>query len=298
MELEDQGMKRGILRMGSPIQTTFGSAIWPCLASIVLSLLPWATPVAAQPSTLRTTPKATGVELKPQFDIPVTGNAISMTMREDILGRPFLDIAAEDGGCLIYEISPTPTLVGTIPVGSLGSLHVMNLFQSGLRLIDVHDPVIPVELGRFANPALNGKPRAFNNLVLDGRLANVIVDYCGFEVLDVSRPAAITLVSWWNPWNPELSGWQWFSSPGHAKELAFDSPRKLVFMAAGRTDLQVLSVADPARPVPVGGFGEVGDKLGTWGVSLSGDRVYLAYIRTLGIPLSANWTGIKALRFR
>lgn len=349
------------------------------------------------------------------YDIPVTGDAIAMTMRADTLKRPFLYIAAKDGGLVIYDISAAPVLVKTVPVDALGSLHVMSLSQAGkrlflalgnhwgrgqnsgmavidvsdprqasvlglwrdpsvtggaggvevvgnqaflgammnglyildvetpssikrisrfvpdiyfpeprpdppkfnvrgmairdgivylcydaggLRLIDVRDPAHPVEIGRFSNPAMNGRPRAYNNLVLDGKLAYITVDYVGFEVLDISHPTSIRLISWWNPWNPGLSGFRWFSSPGHANEIALNPERKLVFIAAGRTDLLILSVADPAKPTRVGGFGDVEDKLGTWGVSLSGDLVFLAYIRTLGIPFYANWTGVKALRIK
>lgn len=370
----------------------------------------------ASGTIVETAPVATtaGPTIEHLYDIPVTGDAITMTMRQDNLARPFLYVAAKDGGLLIYDTSGTPALVRTIPAVDLGSLHVMSLSQSGqrlflalgnhwsgqnpglaiidisdprqatllglwrdgavlggaggvevvddiaylgamksglyildiavpssirqvakfvpdirypdhnpdppkfnargmvvrdgivylcydaggLRLIDVHNPAQPAEIGRYANPSMDRKPRAYNNIVLDGRYAYVTVDYVGFEVLDIASPSAIKLVSWWNPWNPELNGLRWFTSPGHANEIAYDAQRKLVFISAGRSDLQVLSVADPVKPRLVGGYGEVEDKLGTWGVSIHGDRVYLAYIRTLGIPFVSQWTGVKVLRYR
>ena len=356
------------------------------------------------------------LEIEHLYDIPSTCDASTMTSRHDSLGRPFLYVAAKEGGLRIYDVSGAPVLVGTIPVASMGSLHVMSLFQSGqrlylalgthffgtkqgaglavidvsdptragilghwkddaavggagcvevvgelaylgamksglyildvshpsairrvskfvpeirfpdarpdpkkfnargmavrdgivylcydaggLRLIDVKNPDRPLEIGRYSNPAMNGKPRAYNNIVLDGRLAYVTVDFVGFEILDISNPSAISLVSWWNPWNPSLQPINWFTSPGHANEIAFDARKKIAFISVGKSDLQVLSVADPVHPQLIGKFGEASDQMGTWGVSIHSDRVYLSYICTLGIPFNSRWTGIKVLRYK
>jgi hypothetical protein len=167
----------------------------------------------------------------------------------------------------------------------------------GVRVIDIADPKNPKEIGRYSNPAMNGKPRAYNNIALNGTLAYVSVDYVGLEVLNISNPSAIKLVSWWNPWNPKLDGLRWFTSPGHANEIAFDEKSKTVLMSAGRSDLVAVIVADPAKPRQVGSIGEVEDTQATWGMSLHGDTVYLSYIRTLGIPFRADWPGVKAYRY-
>lgn len=168
----------------------------------------------------------------------------------------------------------------------------------GVRVIDVADPKKPVEIGRYSNPAMNGRPRAYNNLVLNGSLAYVTADYVGLEILDIANPRSIKLVSWWNPWNPKLDGLRWFSSPGHANEIAYDAQSKVVLMSAGRNDLVAVNVADPARPRQVGSIGDVDDSQATWGLSMHGDVIYLSYIRTLGIPFRADWAGVKAYRYR
>ncbi len=168
----------------------------------------------------------------------------------------------------------------------------------GVRVIDVADATKPAEIGRFSNPAMTGRPRAYNNIALHGSLAFVTADYVGLEVLDISNPRAIKLVSWWNPWNPKLEGLRWFSSPGHANEIAYDAKSKTVLMSAGRSDLVAINVADPAHPRQVGSIGEVEDKQATWGLAMHGDRVYLSYIRTLGIPFKADWSGVKVFRYR
>lgn len=168
----------------------------------------------------------------------------------------------------------------------------------GVRVIDVADPKKPAEIGRFSNPAMNGRPRAYNNIVLNGSLAYVTADYVGLEILDISKPREIKLAGWWNPWNPKLEGLRWFSSPGHANEIAYDAKSKTVLMSAGRSDLVAINVSDPAHPRQVGSIGEVEDTQATWGVSLHGDLVYLSYIRTLGVPFRADWPGVKVYRFQ
>jgi hypothetical protein len=168
----------------------------------------------------------------------------------------------------------------------------------GVRVIDVANPKKPAEVGRYSNPAMNGRPRAYNNIVVNGSLAYVTADYVGLEVLDIANPRAIKLLSWWNPWNPKLDGLRWFTSPGHANEIAYDERNKVVLMSAGRSDLVAVNVADPTKPRQVGSIGDVDDARATWGLSMHGDLIYLSYIRTLGIPFRADWPGVKVFRYR
>ena len=361
------------------------------------------------------TSKAAGLRFEHQHDIPFALDGLPMTMTRDATKRPFLYVAAKEGGLRIYDVKDTPKLVRTIPISELASMHVMSLTQvgnriylalgnhwgkrekaglavvdatdpvkasvagvwkdtaadgaggavvvsgrtaylaamgnglivldvgqpsemrvtarllpeltfpdarpdrskinarglaqrknlllvcydaGGVRVIDVADPQKPVEISRYSNPAMNGRPRAYNNIVVNGSLAYVTVDYVGLEILDIANPRAIKLVSWWNPWNPKLDGWRWFSSPGHANELAFDARSKTVLMSGGRSDLVAVNVSDPQHPIPVGSIGEVDDTQATWGLSLHGDLVYLSYIRTFGVPFRADWAGVKVFRLR
>ena len=167
----------------------------------------------------------------------------------------------------------------------------------GLRIVDVRNKTRPVEVGRWSNPALNGKPRAYNNVVVDGTRAYVTVDYCGLEVLNVKKPAAIKLLSWWNPWRCPGGLFGWFTSDGHTNEIAFDRECKLLFLSAGKSDVEILSVADPKRPQSRGRYPGTDNGLGTWGVSRAGNEVYLSYICTLGIPFASNWSGVKAFAY-
>lgn len=168
----------------------------------------------------------------------------------------------------------------------------------GFRIIDVADKTRPREIGRYSNPVMNGKPRAYNHVVLDGPLAYIAVDYCGVEILDIRDATNIQRVSWWNPWNCQKSGWKWFTSPGHANEVAIDRANKLLFISTGKGDLHVLDIHKPASPSLLAVYGGPDNGIGTWGVSRHADRVYLSYICTFGIPFKSNWTGVKILSYR
>lgn len=122
------------------------------------------------------------------------------------------------------------------------------------------------------------------------------MDYCGLEILDVSDPARIALVSWWNPWRCETNPFNWLSSPGHANEIEYDRDCKRLFLATGKSDLHVVDVSNPALPDSCASFGSVDSNLGTWGVGVEGDRVYLSYACAV-IPFFSRWTGFKVVTF-
>ncbi len=164
----------------------------------------------------------------------------------------------------------------------------------GLRIIDIRDKKNPAETGRYSNPVMNGRPRAYNNLVLDDSLVYIAADYCGMEVLNIKDPLNIRLTGWWNPYGCPLNNW--FNSPVHANEIALDKKNNLLFISTGKSDLSVISVADPSRPRLCGGFGGVYNGMGTWGVSRYGTNLYLSYTCAM-IPFPSNWTGIRLLSY-
>lgn len=177
-----------------------------------------------------------------------------------------------------------------------GNLLYVGYDAGGLRILDVSNPSAVSELGRYSNPALNGHARAYNNVVVDGTRAYVAFDYCGVEVLDVSTPSNITPVSWWNPWRCETNSLNWFSSDGHANELALDRTNQLLFVSTGKSDLQVLDVTNPSQPLWAQEYGGVDNGIGTWGVSIHGDRAFLTYT-CAAVPFASNWAGVKILRY-
>jgi hypothetical protein len=152
----------------------------------------------------------------------------------------------------------------------------------------------PSEVGRYSNPVMNGKPRAYNNIIIDDSLAYIAVDYCGMEVLNIKDPAKITTTGWWNPYGCPKNNW--FSSPVHANEIVFDKKNRLLFLSTGKSDLSVLGVSDPSQPVLCAEFGGVNNKRGTWGVSRYNNEIYLSYICSV-IPFSSNKPGVKILSY-
>ena len=166
----------------------------------------------------------------------------------------------------------------------------------GLRIIDVSDKSMPMEVGRYSNPELNGLPRAYNNAVLDGDLLYVTVDYCGLEVLDVADPSQVTLTGWWNPWNCQSNPLNWFNSPGHANEIAYNTDCQALFLSMGKSDLYAIDVSDPSQPDSCFSWGGVSNGIGTWGVSVFENKIFLSYVCSF-IPFASNWTGVKILEY-
>lgn len=169
--------------------------------------------------------------------------------------------------------------------------------RGGLRVLDVQDKEDPVELSRYCNTNLTGYATAYNNLILDGNRIYAAIDYCGVEVLDVSDPADIRQMGWWHPWTcPTNNLFVWAGSPGHANELAYDKDCRVLFVATGKSDLHLVSVADPENPDSCGFYGGTGNQIGTWGVDLKDHQLFLSYIFT-AIPFSSNWTGVRVLSY-
>jgi hypothetical protein len=175
-----------------------------------------------------------------------------------------------------------------------GDLLFVAYDSGGIRVIDVADKAKPREVARYINAAVGNKQQAYNNIVIKGRLAYAAVDYCGLEILDVGDPRAIRQVGWWNPWRCETMSNAWLNSPGHTNQLVLDASRQLVYLSAGDSELQVVSVKEPAHPVLAGYFGAPKDGRGTWGLAVTDRNVFLTYIRAL-IPFRGGWAGVTAL---
>lgn len=352
------------------------------------------------------------MNIRHRADIPSTTFEMSMTMREDNTGKPYLYVANKEAGLRIYDITnlEAPSLAKTVPTSLYGGLEVMNVTQegnylylalgnhwspqsSGMAIVDVSAPANaavtdywrteidtggggmvkvegnyaylaamknglivldisnksdiafvsqfvpdirypdpnpdpakynarglevrngvvylcydaggihiinttdkqnPLETGRFSNPLLNGKPRAYNNLILDDTLLYVTVDYCGLEVLNVADTSNIRLAGWWNPFGCPQNNW--LTSAVHANEIAYDPSCKKLFVATGKSDMYVLDISDPTAPDSCNAYGGTENGVGTWGVSIQDDRIYLSYVIAI-IPFVSNWTGVKILTY-
>ena len=194
------------------------------------------------------------------------------------------------------DIKPDSKKINARGLSVAGDIVYLCYDAGGFRTINVSNKQAPFEEGRYSNPVLNDKPRAYNNSVINGSYAYITVDYCGLEVLDVSDPKSIKPVSWWNPYNCQANPLAWFSSPGHMNEIDYNKECGLLFISSGKSDLHVLNVSDPSKPDSCGYYDGISNNIGTWGVSTYKNQIYLSYICSF-IPFASNWTGVKILTY-
>lgn len=169
----------------------------------------------------------------------------------------------------------------------------------GVRIVNATNKTSLKETGKYSNPLLDTRPRAYNNLVLNDSLVYVAADYCGMEILNVKDTAHITKIGWWNPWNCQSASNTWFNSPGHANEIEYDPNCKMIFLSTGRSDMHVVNVSNPTLPDSCARFGNSIDSLGSWGLGRYNNQIYLAYIPTwpLYVPFPGNWGGTKIITY-
>lgn len=163
----------------------------------------------------------------------------------------------------------------------------------GLRIINIADKNSPFQVRQYINTATT-KQQAYNNIVLNGNLAYVAVDYCGMEIINISNLSSISQTGWWNPYHCEsLSNW-WINSPGHANQIHYSAADNVLFLSAGGSQLRVLNISNPTLPDSCTGYGLSGDGNGTWGLDVYNNKIYLANF-IAAIPFVSNWAGIKIL---
>jgi hypothetical protein len=173
--------------------------------------------------------------------------------------------------------------------------------NGGLRVIDVTNRQHPVEIGKYLSSSISSVAAAFYNHVYRiGKFAFCAMDYCGFEVVDVSNPAMMTEVSWLNPWNctniPPPFG-SWIGSNGHTNEIACSSSGDVLFFSGGDSQVLAFDPSIPAQPRIMGAWGSPDDSVGTWGTDVYGNLVALANVRTFGFPFVSNVGGLQLLNW-
>lgn len=168
----------------------------------------------------------------------------------------------------------------------------------GLRVLDVSNKLLPVELGQYVNLNLTAVANAaYNEVVWVGDYAYVPVDYCGLEVIDVSNPASMSSMAWNNPWN--CIGLSWFGSDGHANQIVHLPNEQIVMVSAGDSEVMVFDASDPAQPDIIGGWGPPNDTAGAWGLDVRGGMVVVGRADVpVNQPFIADTGGIKLLSWQ
>ncbi|TAL63160.1 MAG: T9SS type A sorting domain-containing protein [Bacteroidetes bacterium] len=173
--------------------------------------------------------------------------------------------------------------------------------NGGLRMIDVTNKQNPIEIGKYISSSMSMVAYPFYNHVYRiGNYAYCAVDYCGFEVVDVSNPSLMTDVSWLNPWNctnlpPPFGSWN--GSDGHTNEIAYSSSQNVLFFSGGDSQILALDPSTPAQPRIMGAWGPPNDSVGTWGTDVYGNLVALANVKTFGFPFISNVGGLQLLNW-
>jgi hypothetical protein len=195
--------------------------------------------------------------------------------------------------------NPNPNFYNARGMAITNSIVYLCYDAGGIRVINCTNKLSPVETGRWCNPVMYSPwnlGRAYNNIVLDDNLAYIAVDYCGMEVIDISDTSNIELVGWWNPYHCPNNNW--FTSPVHSNEIRLLKPCDQVYLSTGKSDMIVVDVSDPSHPDSCNYFGGVNNEIGSWGVNIYENQVYLSYICSpLAIPFASDWSGVKILTF-
>jgi hypothetical protein len=171
--------------------------------------------------------------------------------------------------------------------------------NGGIRVIDVANKQLPVEIGKYKSSTITADAYPFYNHVYRiGNYAYCALDYCGIEVVDVNNPALMTEASWLNPWNcsnqPPPFG-TWNGSDGHTNEIAYASSQNVLFFSGGDSQILAFDPSDPLQPRIMGAWGPANDSVGTWGTDTYGNLVALANVKTFGFPFVSTVGGLQLL---
>jgi hypothetical protein len=131
-------------------------------------------------------------------------------------------------------------------------VYVANSGVGDFRIVDVSDPLIPVEVG-----AANIQERA-NKVVVTASHAYVACGHGGLEVFDISDPSQPTLVG-----SYQNDHYMWSIALG----------RDVVFMGDRNAGMFSISVEDPMQPTFINRHSAMGQ---SYGVVVEGDYAYLS----------------------
>lgn len=211
------------------------------------------------------------LSLQYQSSVNGTCSQMFMTMQQDQMGRPYLYAAAKEGGLQIYDISTlsNPSLVSGVFISSFQGLHVMNVSQdsvwlylalgnhfgtakqwSGMAIVDVSDPILPVVSDLWIDSTMNvsgsGIVLAKNNFAYVGAMGN------GLVILDVSDKNNIVFASRLMPDITYPQATLIDTAKYNVRGLFVQED--LLFMCYDRGGFRIVSVADKLNPLELGKY--------------------------------------------
>ena len=199
-------------------------------------------------------------------DIPHKGAGMPITMVHDAADRPYLYVAANEGGLLIFDVKAAPRLVHSIPASKLASLNPMSLSQVGNRLhlalgnhwdkrgvaalavIEVEKPAEATVAGTWKDAEPDGAGGA---VVVDGKIAYLAAMGSGLVVLDVGNPSAIRAVARLQP-PLDFPDARPDRRKINARGLALR--KNLLYLCYDAGGVRVIDIADPKKPTEIGRY--------------------------------------------
>jgi len=185
----------------------------------------------------------------------------------------FVYVADYGSGLQVLDVSDPqlPRIVAALPLsGTAWGIDVDRgkaylALDRGLYVVDVADPLHPVEQGHLGFPdgwALDVK--------VTGHLAYVAAQWGGLKVVDVSDPLL-----------PGKLG-EYVTSPSQASFV--DVIGTNVYLSAFDGGLYILDLATPSAPVVVGAFKAAGATANYYGVAAEGRYAYLGISKGAPVP--------------
>jgi hypothetical protein len=200
------------------------------------------------------------------------------------LGGHFAYVAHNEGGLLVFLISPTMGVQGLVAVLPLpgqawdvalaGNVAYVACAGAGLQVVDITTPVLPALIGSYAPSGTIA-----NGIAVDGDfayLADGVIN--GLQVLSVATPSSPTLLWSLSMKNPqsaipagahlfvadEDSGLAavevrqptapvfrgWYNTPGNAQDVCIDGD--YAFVADQASGLRIVDIRNTAAPVSAG----------------------------------------------
>ena len=168
--------------------------------------------------------------------------------------------------------------------------------RGGLRVVDVRDKANPEEVYQYINTDLNTvAAAAYNDVVIKDNYAFISVDYCGLEIIDISR-FPYTVVQWYNPWG--CNGLNWDKAELHLNELKIVHNEELLFVSGGNTELQVFDISDPESTTLLTSYGRLDDREAAYGMDVIDGKAALAMVKLFfNIPYIGDFGGIRLLEW-
>ncbi|MBL7883993.1 MAG: T9SS type A sorting domain-containing protein [Bacteroidia bacterium] len=217
----------------------------------------------------------------------------------DRLNRPYVYVAAKDGGLIVFNTSviTAPTIAHTIGINLFDTLHVMNIHQEGnylyvalgnffgtvgstnvqkpgMAIVDISNPVSPIvkDVWKY-----NAVERGTSYITVQGNYAYLSAMHKGLMILDITDKNNIVFVSEYQPnLNFPVNNPTSVNMP-NARGLAIKNDT--VFMCYDAGGLRLIDVTNKNAPFQISEYinnGAINKQQAYNNIELNGNLAYIA----------------------